>query len=381
MRKRAFFAGLILFGALFTALATPPAAKPSRGLIVGIFDEQMSLGDPDFAFPQYKRLGVRALRVNLYWGGPSGVARERRPDRAINPADPAYNWSTYDAFVKRAKENNIKVVFSILWTPRWAASAKNRAPRRSVDLKNFAYAAAKRYSGNFHPDGSETPLPAVKYWLAWNEPNNPVFLFPQFKRISKGKWRAVSPAAYAKMCNAVWSGVHLTGFAGEKVGCGVTAPRGNNSGTQPRSSLSPVFFLRGMKRAGAHFDAYAHHPYYGHPSESPRFVPKSFRTIELGNINVLIKELTHLYGRKRVWITEYGYQTKPPDRFFGVSFARQATYLAQAFAIARKNPRIDMMMWFMLKDDARIGIGWQSGFYTVGGRKKPSWNAFRRVRK
>jgi len=376
MRKQLLFAALVAIAAAIAA----PSAKPSRGLIVGIFDEQMTFGNPDVAFPQYTSLGVKALRVNLYWGGASGVARRRRPANAVNPADPAYDWATYDAMVKRAAEAKIKVVFSILWTPGWAGPAKNRAPRRMIDLRNFAFAAAKRYSGSFRPDPAMPALPSVRYWLAWNEPNNPVFLRPQFVRAGK-RFRLEAPRVYAQMCNSIWSGVHLTGLAGEKVACGVTAPRGNNTGQGPRPSISPIFFLRGMKKAHARFDAYAHHPYYGHRSEGPRARPRTFRTILLGNINVLIKELTRLYGHKRLWITEYGYQTNPPDRLFGVSFATQARYLTLSYGIARRNPRIDMMIWFLLKDEARVGNGWQSGFFTASGRRKPSWTAFRRLPK
>ena len=372
-----------LFPALLASLAVVlvvPGAQASRGLLVGIFDEPTTIGNPDWAFPQYKLLGVEALRLNLYWGGPTGVARVRRPANAVNPADPAYDWSVYDTVVKRAADNRIKMVFSILWTPHWAGPKKNGAPRRMVDLRNFALAAAKRYSGSFRPAPDAPPLPAVRHWLAWNEPNNPIFLQPQFKRSGR-KFLLWSPRIYAQMCNSVWSGVHLTGFAGEKVACGVTAPRGNNTARQPRPSVSPLYFLQGMKRAGAKFDAYAHHPYYGHPRETPRTPPPGPRAITLGNIKKFIKELTRLYGRKPLWITEYGYQTKPPDRLFGVSWAKQARYLSQSFAIARANPRIDMMMWFLLKDDARIGAGWQSGLYTVSGRRKPSWAAFRRAPK
>ncbi|MEP6909357.1 MAG: glycosyl hydrolase [Actinomycetota bacterium] len=377
MRKPLILAMVV---ALLAGLAAP-SAKPSRGLIVGIFDEQATLGDPDWAYPQYKSLGVEALRVNLYWGGPSGVARKGRPANAVNPADPAYDWSVYDAMVKRSKDSGIKPVFSILWTPGWAASAKNRAPRKMVDLRNFAYAAAKRYSGSFRPTPDALPLPAVRFWLAWNEPNNPVFLKPQFVPAGRGHYKLSSPRIYAQMCNSIWSGVHLTGLAGEKVACGVTAPRGNNTGTQPRASVSPLIFLRGMKRAGARFDAYAHHPYYQHPNEPPNKPPPGTRAITLGNIKDLIRELTRLYGQKRVWITEYGYQTNPPDRSFGVSFAKQARYVTQAFGIARANPRIDMMIWFLMKDEARIGNGWQSGFFTASGRRKPSWLAFKRIPK
>jgi hypothetical protein len=388
VRKHALIIGLIVGTALVAALVAPSRAKPqqhakqSRAILVGIFDEQSSLGSPDWAFPQYKTLGVEALRVNLYWGGPSGVARKKRPVNARNPADPAYDWAVYDLFVKTAAANHIKPVFSILWTPRWAGPAKNRSPRRTIDLRNFAFAAAKRYSGSFHPDpNSPDTLPAVRYWLAWNEPNNPVFLQPQFQKIGRRKYRLASPRIYAGMCNAVMSGVHLTGLPGEKVACGVTAPRGNNTGTQPRPSVSPLIFLRGLKRAHARFDVYAHHPYYQHPNESPSKPPPGPRAVTLGNINELLRELRRLYGNKHLWITEYGYQTNPPDRSFGVSWIKQARYVSQAFGIARRNPRIDMMIWFLVKDERRIGNGWQSGLYTASGRRKPSFQAFRRMRK
>jgi len=221
----------------------------------------------------------------------------------------------------------------------------------------------------------------VRNWLAWNEPNNPVFLQPQFQKIGFRKYRLASPRIYAGMCNAVMAGVHLTGLPGEKVACGVTAPRGNNTGTQPRPSVSPLIFLRGLKRAGARFDVYAHHPYYQHPNEAPTEAPPGPRAVTLGNINELLAELRRLYGNKHLWITEYGYQTNPPDRSFGVSWIKQARYVSQAYGIARRNPRIDMMIWFLVKDEKRIGNGWQSGFYTASGRRKPSFQAFRRMPK
>ncbi len=49
--------------------------------------------------------------------------------------------------------------------------------------------------------------------------------------------------------------------------------------------------------------------------------------------------------------------------------------MSQAYAIARKNPRIDMMFWFLVRDEPKIG-GWQSGLETVAGKKKPSWNTY-----
>ncbi len=99
----------------------------------------------------------------------------------------------------------------------------------------------------------------------------------------------------------------------------------------------------------------------------------------LGNIGDLTKVLTQLYGNKRLWITEYGYQTRPPDKQFGVTYAKQAAYLKQAVGIARRNPRIDMLVWFLLRDENRLA-GWQSGLMTATMVRKPSFNAFRSAR-
>ena len=91
---------------------------------------------------------------------------------------------------------------------------------------------------------------------------------PQFVR-SGATWVIQSAKDYARICNAVVDGVKLVSKA-NKVACGVTAPRGNNQPGTIRSSVSPLAFLRAMKRAGARgFDAYAHHPYYGSPAETP----------------------------------------------------------------------------------------------------------------
>ena len=97
---------------------------------------------------------------------------------------------------------------------------------------------------------------------------------------------------YAKICNAIFKGVRMTTVGASKVACGVTGPRGNNNPNSARPSVSPLAFLRAMKKAGAKgFDAYAHHPYYGAPRETPRTPPppgihgNAPTAITLGNIN------------------------------------------------------------------------------------------------
>ncbi len=382
MRRRiaALVAALV---ALTASLASTAAASPA--LRLGIFDDGLVLyGEPDLVFPQLARTGSQLIRVNLWWAGPSIRVATRRPRNPADPADSAYNWDTYDRTVRFAIVNGMQPVFSIMGTPPWANAAKgwNVAPTNARDLRLFAAAAQRRYSGTFENADGIT-LPRVSLWMAWNEPNNPVFLKPQFRRTGRS-WTVQSARDYAKICNAVVQGVKQVARS-SRVACGVTAPRGNNNPNSGRPSVSPLAFLRAMKTAGARgFDAYAHHPYYGSPAETPTSKPPPGRrgqaptAITLGNFGVLVTELNRLYGKTRIWITEYGYQTNPPDRIFGVTAGKQARYLSEAAAYARRHPQIDLFLWFLLRDEVRIG-GWQSGLVTSSGKRKASFDAFRRA--
>jgi Glycosyl hydrolase catalytic core len=371
---------IVTSGPADSAPGSTSAAQRS-GVLVGFYDDEQVYGRTDWAFRQLKTLRAGIVRITINWP----TVAKRRPKAPADPADRAYNWTAVDSVVSHAKRNKVRVLATIVGTPRWAGRAKNRLPRRTKDLRLFAFAAAKRYSGTYRvKDGENEParaLPAIRHWLAWNEPNNPIFLKPQWKRVG-GKWRPQSAFDYAKICSAIWAGVHATRLRGEKVACGGTGPRGNDAPRSSRPSTSPLVFLTWLRRAGLkRFDAYAHHPYYSNRFEKPTTVPRSKKEVKLGNIGVLIKRLDSLYGgRKRLWITEYGYQTRPPDRAFGVRYAAQAKYVHQAFAIARKARRIEMLVWFLIRDERRLS-GWQSGVVSVRGTRKPSFRAFQSLRR
>ena len=352
-----------------------------RGMLIGFYDDEQIYGRTDWAFTQLKSLRAGIVRVTLDWA----TVAKRRPAEAADPADPAYNWTAVDNVIAKAAQNRMRVVLAVYGTPRWAGPARNRLPRRITDLRLFSFAAATRYSGTYRVEvGENEPertLPAVRFWLAWNEPNNPIFLKPQWKKVRRA-WRPQSPFDYAKICSAIWAGVHSTGLANEKVACGVTGPRGNNAPRSSRPSTSPLVFMTWLRRAGLkRFDAYAHHPYYGSRLEKPSTKPRTANAVTLGNIGVLIKQLNRLFGRnKRLWVTEYGYQTRPPDRYFGVSYKAQAKYVHQAYALARKTRRIDMFVWFLIRDERRLA-GWQSGVMTASGKRKPAYRAFQTLKR
>lgn len=383
MRRRVVL--LAAAGAL-AALALAPGAHAGPSMRAGIYDDaQILYGDPDVVFPRLAEMRTKLIRVNLWWGGPGLTVAARRPADANDPDDPAYDWETYDRTVRYARLFGIQPIFSIVGTPRWANGGKawNTAPRNPTDLRAFARAAATRYSGTF-PGGDGQPLPAVRLWTAWNEPNNPVFLKPQWARAG-GTWTIRSAIDYAAMCNAVVGGLKSVRPT-NKVACGVTAPRGNNNPNSPRASVAPVAFIRALKLAGARgFDAYAHHPYYGKRSETPMTPPpppprgQPPTAVTLGNFHVLTAEIRRLFGNKRIWITEYGYQTNPPDRLFGVTYSQQAAYLQQAWNKLKAIPQVDMFIWFLLRDEARLS-GWQSGLFTGRWQRKPAREIFEKLR-
>jgi hypothetical protein len=369
---------LLLWLALALAVVTldsAGSAPASRQMLVGVFDDASTYGAPKSTFPLLERLHVQVLRMTLTWGGHDGVANER-PAHPNDPRDAAYRWTRYDQAVEEASRAGIQVLFTIVGTPDWANGAQGPrvAPTSPLPLRQFAYAAAVRYNGTFLDTASGRILPRVSLWLAWNEPNNSVFLKPQFVK-ANGHWQFAAAAAYAGICNAVYAGVHAAGGP-ERVACGATAPRGYNDPHAARPSTAPIAFLRAAKAAGMRsFDAWAHHPYYSFPRETPTTRLSDPHGVGFGDLDRLIGVLTQLYGSKPLWITEYGYQTNPPDTFYGVSPQDQAAYLREAYKLAKENPRIDLLVWFLLKDSPSLQA-WQSGLMTVDGRKKPAFAAY-----
>jgi hypothetical protein len=86
-----------------------------------------------------------------------------------------------------------------------------------------------------------------------------------------------------------------------------------------------------------------------------------------------------------IWITEYGYETNPPDPEIGVPWETQAEWMHEAYELAAENPRIELFTWFLLKDEPdRNGdepgfAGWQSGLLTESGERKPAFQTFREL--
>ncbi len=71
-----------------------------------------------------------------------------------------------------------------------------------------------------------------------------------------------------------------------------------------------------------------------------------------------------------MWLTEYGYQTNPPDAF-GVSRLEQARFVAEAARRVYAARKVDMLVHYLYRDEPELAR-WQSGLETADGRAKPA---------
>ncbi|HWG55734.1 MAG TPA: glycosyl hydrolase, partial [Gaiellaceae bacterium] len=124
------------------------------------------------------------------------------------------------------------------------------------------------------------------------------------------------------------------------------------------------------------FDAWAHHPYPTPQNLKPTQKVR-WPNVTLSSLPQFERSLDTWFKRKniRLWITEYGYETKEDGERRGVTRAQQAAYTTQALTIARNNKRVDMFVWFVFRDHPTSL--WQSGVLTRGGAAKPALGRFR----
>lgn len=315
----------------------PGGAGASPQLAYGIQDDAWIAYGPgtvEQRVATLKALGVRIVRVTVRWDAVEAVEGED-------------DWTAPDAILPAVVAGGLQPVVTLYGTPSWAngGRAANVAPSSGATFAAFAAAGAERY-------------PEVRRWTIWNEPN-------------QRRWLSLpSPSLYVtRLLNPAYAAIHAASPR-SKVAGGVTAPRGGSGG------VSPVAFIRGMGRAGARLDAYAHHPYALQPGETPWGGGCSrCETITMATLGRLLTETTRAFGRPvRLWLTELGYQSNPPDRIVGVPPAVQASYVAAAAYRAWATPRVDLLVQYLYRDEPGSDR-WQSGLETIAGRPKPAMAA------
>jgi hypothetical protein len=323
---------LVLTCAFALAVASPAAAVPNARY--GIQDDAWLLHGPGTLASRLdtlSRLGVDVVRFNLQWD--KIEARRGRPD-----------WRSSDSVLKGLRARRIAAVVGLVGSPRWANGGRkpNWAPRAG-EFAAFARTAARRY-------------PWVRDWLIWNEPN-------------QSRWlRPTVPSLYVRaLLNPAYAAIHSVKRSARVAG-GVTAPRAGSAG------VSPVDWIRGMAKSRPKLDAYAHHPYPARPTDSPfsgGCTSSDCKTITMATIERLLNETARAFGPKRIWLTEYAYQTGK----FGVSKQRQAELIGQGALRVARTPRVDMLIHYLVRDEPATAR-FQSGLFSYSMRAKPAASAF-----
>jgi hypothetical protein len=353
---------------LIATLVGPAVARADQRMLIGFQDDPSFRWREDRAavldLAQSANAGI--IRTNVYW---SRIA-PTRPAQPSNPFDPAYRFDDLDELVRNAQLRGIEIMLTIWGTPAWANGGlgQNRAPTSYASLTAFAEALAARYSGRY------PGFPFVRYYTVWNEPNLEQFLAPTFDAHGK----PLSPFVYARIYRAAYAGIKA-GNPRALVGIGETSPRGRDRPTprpgQLQNTLSPGRFaqLLSTVRPALKFDAWAQHP-YSELGRSP-LQKVRFPNVNLGQLPTFERDLERWFHRRfiRIWITEYGFETKPAEPK-GVTLAQQAAYVRQSLAIVRRDPHVELYIWFIFRDDPTST--WQSGLLDYDGTRKPAFSVF-----
>jgi hypothetical protein len=368
-------AALVLTAALTAALA---AAPPSADALQrGMVDDRWVHADEatrEAILTEYaKRLRVQVVRVTIQWP-------KAEPERG--QYDEAY-LANIESAVIAARRHKIRVMIMVYQTPKWASDQRfwNKPPSPQIekgyqpfypirrtnlaDFRRFAEMLAGRFKGR------------VTWYECWCEPNLANYLYPQQYRGDKH----FASRTYARYLQAFYKGIKA-GYRRAVVLGGVTGPWGKNN----RWSTSPQRFARHLKalRAWRWFNGYSHHPYPvggipPAPNKRPRF-PQY--TVSLYNARTLLR----IFPKKQFYFTEYGYTTKAVKVFGGgrVTPARQARYLTMAYRMAKRLPRVRMLLWLQWKDTPPAAgkpsnLGHYFGLRYANGKRKPSWYRYARL--
>lgn len=377
---------------------------------VTVQDDALFLHQPPAAVMRTAKrlaaLGADRIRLTAGWSvlAPRPAAA-RRPS-GFDPTNPAqYQQAAFralDTAVKSVTAAGMKVQLDVgFWAPRWAVarglanSDRQRWQPDAAQFGQFAEAVARRYSGSYpDPSAKRAKLPAVRLWTPWNEPNHPSFLLPQSVRRPGGGWRDVAPHVYRAMYEAAYAAIKQVNPQNQVL-LGNLSSRGASQ-RGPDRNIPPLRFLREMACVDDRLqplndpacrdykplqaDGFAYHPYsFEAPPNVAYGGPDTVHLADLNRLSDLLKQL-NASGRITtdlpIYLTEFGYESKPPDTGRGVAPETQARYMSLAAFEAWRDPDTRMFAQFLFQDlaDPR---SYQTGLLFPNGQSKPALQAFK----
>jgi hypothetical protein len=417
--------------------ATTGSAAPGRSL------GSMFQDDPHLIFAStatvtrtldiLRGLGVNQIRATVVWKdiatGAFSTAAPRHFAATDPAAYPAIGWAAYDRLDELTRARGMTLNLNVTApAPLWAVARGAPSPHyadhwmpSAVAFGRFFQALGTRYSGRYVPRGHRSALPRVSFWSIWNEPNQPGWLAPQWRSSSRGPVME-APVLYRGYVDAAFAALTRTGHrpGSDTILVGDLAPEGCTAGVRciyprPEWPLPPLPFLRALYCVGPEYrplsgasaaalgcpsspdprafvvahpalfqaTGFAHHPYSFFAPPNVPLPEKAFAPLSnLGRLEQALDAVFRAYGVHRrlpIYLTEYGYETNPPNPIRGVSPQTQALYLNQAEYMAWSDPRVRTLNQFLLFDypTNRTFSTFQTGLLYADGRPKPALSAYR----
>jgi hypothetical protein len=399
---------LLLLATVLAGLVLPTAARAAGDLEVAIADDAAVLKEPDAAraartVAAWQAAGIDTVRLFAEW---QAIAPEN--DKVAAPAgfhgsdpnDPGYYWEPLDRAVNLVRGTGMNVTLNItgpgpLWASREPARANRRFKPRPDLFAQFARAVALRYG------------PSVERYIIWNEPNQPLWLQPQFTCPTAGRvCTPYSPSLYRSLVRAAVPAIRGADPRAQII-VGTISARGG-APTSKNATMRPLTFIRALgcvddklkrTRKGTckgfrpitDVDGFAYQPHSVlRAPDQPNPNPDEASLADLPRVETALDAIQRQgsmrkrgTGRFPLFFTEYGYQTRPPDPYAGVSLAKQSLWLQQGAYIAWKDPRVKSLTQYEWRDEplgrgtkATKYSGWQSGLLFADGRAKPSMRTF-----
>ena len=388
---------------------------------------------------EIKKLGADVVKVTLDWrrvapGGSRKPAGFLGDDPAqYNPLA----WLPYDTLVRAADLRGLRVMFLLGGhAPDWAAGKGRTGTVRPdpTEFGRFVKAVGTRYSGTYVPapipgggttgpppcpfvvqQGDQCPqplpqsasaasardavvpdpaLPRVSIWSIWNEPNLSGWLGPQWANRNLPE----SPQLYRGLYLSAHDALAASGHGGDEILIGELLPFVRGGKPYP-GRVSPLQFLRELACVDSHYRPYrgsaaaargctnyrplpgtgiAYHPYTlaGGP-ETLTPLADDATINDLTRLDRTLSKLSRRFvvHRMPIWLSEFGYQTDPPDPFAS-PLGRVPQFMGESEWLAYHDPRVKSYAQYPLSDDSVAGRGlarfhgFQSGIDSSSGKPK-----------
>ncbi|MBJ7457649.1 MAG: hypothetical protein JHD02_00530 [Thermoleophilaceae bacterium] len=380
-----------LIAALVLLALTAASAMAAKNQLTVIEDPARMLStSPETrtaSLDETRALGADIAKIPVTWRAyvPDGESPVKPGVDLTNPDSyPAGAWDTLDGIVSGAQTRGMKVWLMITApAPRWAV-ARETSPAPGAYMPDpaaygeFVAAVAKRY-------------PGVRYFSLWNELNLKRYMQPQ----SQGGL-VQSAIHYRSMYRAGYKALTENGHSRDTIMFGELLPRSQSydpgNVTRPLTWLREFFCLdanglafRG-KEATRHkcrgFKAFkasgiAYHPYNfingplkaetaSKDNAAIRYLPRLERLLDQAY------KAKHLSTRKlKIYNSEFGFQTNPPDTRAGYAISKVPYYLNVSEYMTWLDPRVASYAQYLIVDDLHID-SFQTGLRFADGTVKPT---------